>query len=127
MVKANGDAIYGTRPWTSFGEGPTKVEAGSFHDTQTKPYTADDFRFTTKGEILYAIEMAWPKEGEAVIHTLSDDIVGARKVSEVSLLGASAKLAFTQGADGLHIKVPAEAPGKYAYVYRISFEDAKRQ
>jgi alpha-L-fucosidase len=126
-LKVNGDAIYGTRPWTSFGEGPTKVEGGSFHDTQTKPYTADDFRFTTKGEILYAIEMAWPKESEAVIHTLSDDIVGARKVSEVSLLGASAKLAFTQDADGLHIKVPAEAPGKYAYVYRISFEDAKHQ
>jgi alpha-L-fucosidase len=124
-LKVNGNAIYGTRPWTSFGEGPTKVEAGSFHDTQTKPYTAQDFRFTTNGETLYAIEMAWPKEGEAVIHTLSSDIVGARKVNSVSLLGASAELTFTQRADGLHIKVPAEAPGKYAYVYRIGFEDAK--
>ena len=126
-LKVNGNAIYGTRPWTSFGEGPTKVEAGSFHDTQTKPYTAQDFRFTTNGETLYAIEMAWPKEGEAVIHTLSSDVVGARKVNSVSLLGASAELTFTQRADGLHIKVPAEAPGKYAYVYRISFEDAKHQ
>ena len=126
-LKVNGNAIYGTRPWTSFSEGPTKVEAGSFHDTQTKPYTAQDFRFTTNGETLYAIEMAWPKEGEAVIHTLSSDVVGARKVNSVSLLGASAELTFTQRADGLHIKVPAEAPGKYAYVYRISFEDAKHQ
>jgi len=124
-LKVNGNAIYGTRPWTSFGEGPTKVEAGSFHDTQTKPYTAQDFRFTTNRETLYAIEMAWPKEGEAVIHTLSSDVVGARKVNSVSLLGASAELTFTQRADGLHIRVPAEAPGKYAYVYRIGFEDAK--
>lgn len=124
-LKVNGNAIYGTRPWTSFGEGPTKVEAGSFHDTQTKPYTAQDFRFTTNGETLYAIEMAWPKEGEAVIHTLSSDVVGARKVNSVSLLGAPAELTFTQRTDGLHIKVPAEAPGEYAYVYRIGFEDAK--
>ena len=124
-LKVNGNAIYGTRPWTSFGEGPTKVEAGSIHDTQTKPYTAQDFRFTTNRETLYAIEMAWPKEGEAVIHTLSSDVVGARKVNSVSLLGASAELTFTQRADGLHIRVPAEAPGKYAYVYRIGFEDAK--
>jgi alpha-L-fucosidase len=124
-LKVNGDAIYGTRPWTNFGEGPTKVEAGAFHDTQTKPYTAYDFRFTTKGKTLYAIEMAWPTEGEAVIHTLSDKVVGARKVGAVSLLGTPAELSFTQQADGLHIHVPAEAPGKYAFAYRISFEDEK--
>jgi alpha-L-fucosidase len=124
-LKVNGDAIYGTRPWTNFGEGPTKVEAGAFHDTQTKQYTAYDFRFTTKGKTLYAIEMAWPTEGEAIIHTLSGIVVGARKVSAVNLLGTSAELTFIQQADGLHIHVPAEAPGKYAFVYRISFEDDK--
>jgi alpha-L-fucosidase len=123
-LKVNGDAIYGTRPWTTFGEGPTKVEAGSFHDTQTKPYTAQDFRFTTKGETLYAIEMGWPHDGEAIIHTLGSGVVGARNVSAVSLLGGSTALTFTQQADGLHIKVPAEAPGKYAYAYRIAFAGA---
>jgi alpha-L-fucosidase len=121
-LKVNGDAIYGTRPWTTFGEGPTKVEAGSFHDTETKPYTAQDFRFTTKGDTLYAIEMGWPAGGEAVIQALGSKVVGARNVNAVSLLGASTKLEFSQQADGLHIKVPAEAPGKYAYAYRIGFE-----
>ncbi len=124
-LKVNGDAIYGTRPWTNFGEGPTKVEAGAFHDTQTKPYTAHDFRFTTKGKTLYAIEMAWPTNDEVVIHTLSDNVVGARKVSTVSLLGAPAELSFTQQADGLHIHVPTAPIGKYAFVYRISFEDER--
>jgi alpha-L-fucosidase len=123
-LKINGDAIYGTRPWTTYGEGPTKVEAGSFHDTQTKPYTAQDFRFTTKGGVLYAIEMAWPAGGEAVIHILRSNMVGARNVSAVSLLGGGAALAFSQQADGLHIKVPLDAPGKYAYAYRIAFEGA---
>lgn len=125
-LKVNGDAIYGTRPWTRFGEGPTQVEAGSFHDTQTKPYTAHDFRFTTKGETLYAIEMAWPNDGEAVVHTLNSNVVGARKVSAVGLLSGPATLSFAQLPDGLHIKVPIEAPGKYAYAYRISFEGVGR-
>ena len=123
-LKVNGDAIYGTRPWTTFGEGPTEVKAGSFHDTDTVAYTPADFRFTSKGGALYAIEMAWPANGEAVIHTLSSGTVGARNVSDVTLLGSDAKLAFTQKADGLHIQVPTEAPGKYAYAYRIHFEGA---
>src|SRR5882672_5267287 len=49
-LKVNGEAIYETRPWTKYGEGPTEVVGGSFHDTETKPYTAEDFRFTTKGQ-----------------------------------------------------------------------------
>src|SRR5438270_3327788 len=36
----NGEAIYGTRPWTVFGEGPTKVQGGAFHDTETGGYWA---------------------------------------------------------------------------------------
>jgi alpha-L-fucosidase len=123
-LKVNGDAIYGTRPWTSYGEGPTEVKAGSFHDTDTVPYTAEDFRFTSKHGALYAIEMEWPTNGEAVIHALSSSIAGARSVSAVTLLGSDAKLTFTQKTDGLHIQVPAAAPGKYAYVYRINFQGA---
>jgi alpha-L-fucosidase len=55
----NGEAIYGTRPWKTFGEGPTESASGSFAD-QKKPYTAQDIRFTTKAEILYAIAMGNP-------------------------------------------------------------------
>jgi alpha-L-fucosidase len=39
------------------------IESGQFHDSETKSYTAEDFRFTTNGDTLYAIEMAWPKNG----------------------------------------------------------------
>jgi len=121
-LRMNGDAIYDTRPWTTFGEGPTEIKAGSFHDTDTAQYTPQDFRFTTKNGSLYAVEMAWPTNGEAVIRSLRRGTVGARSVSSVSLLGSTAKLSFAQRTDGLHIQVPTEAPGKYAYVYRINFE-----
>ncbi len=120
-LKVNGDAIYGTRPWRIHGEGPTKVAAGSFHDTDTAEYTAEDFRFTTKGGALFAIEMAWPSSGEAIIHSLGT-IPGNQKIASVALLGTDADLAFQQQPDALHIKLPAQAPGKHAFAFRIAFD-----
>jgi alpha-L-fucosidase len=124
-LKINGEAIYGTRPWLIYGEGPTKVAGGSFHDTDTKPYTAEDFRFTVEGpntgaptaagKTLYAIEMAWPTGGETVIHSLK----GIGVISKVDLLGSDAKIAFDQQADGLHLKLPTDVAAKHP-VSRVS-------
>jgi alpha-L-fucosidase len=119
----NGEAIYGTRPWRVYGEGPTKAAAGSFHDTDVQKYTAADFRFTTKGDALYAIGFAWPAGGEAVIQSLAP-AAGSELVRAVSLVGSEAKLRFEQRADGLHVQLPAQAPAKYAYVLRLTFERA---
>ena len=43
----HGEAIYGSRPWQVYGEGPVKAKGGNFHEDFT--YTAKDIRFTTKG------------------------------------------------------------------------------
>lgn len=125
-LNVNGEAIYGTRPWVTYGEGPTNVNPGSFHDTDTTPYTPQDFRFTTKSGSLYAIEMACPAKGEIVIHSLRGGIVGRRQVSGVAVLGSANTVPFTQSADGLHIQTAAEIPCKYASVYRISFDSSRR-
>jgi alpha-L-fucosidase len=119
-LNVNGESIYGTRPWRIYGEGPTKVAAGSFHDTDTTRYTAEDFRFTTKGDVLYAIGLAWPTNGEAVIHSLALT-VGTEPVQSVILLGSDTKVQFEHRADGLQVRLPAQAPGKYAYALRIVF------
>jgi alpha-L-fucosidase len=119
-LKVNGDAIYGTRVWRTFGEGPTKVAEGAFHDTDSEPYTAEDFRFTTKGDTLYAIEMDWPHTSEAVISSLASGTLGTQPIKSVFLLG-SGNLQFKSEADGLHITVPSAPVGKYAYVFRIQF------
>ena len=124
-LNVNGEAIYGTRPWRIYGEGPTKVAAGSFHDTDTTHYTPQDFRFTTKGETLFAIGLGWPTEGEALIHSLAS-IVGSEPVQAVSLLGSDSKLKFEQRADGLHVKLPGQAPSKYAYALRITFDHSSQ-
>ena len=119
-LNVNGDAIYGTRPWRIYGEGPTKVAAGSFHDTDTAKYTPEDFRFTTKGDVLYVIGLAWPTNGEAMIHSLAQT-AGGERVQSVALLGSDAKLQFEHRPDGLHLRLPAQAPAKYAYVVRVTF------
>ena len=121
-LKVNGDAIYGTRPWKIYGEGPTKVKPGSFHDTDTLAYTAEDFRFTTKGSDVFAIELAWPAGGESVIKSFGTGSFGAKKIASIHLLGSDAKLNFTQSADGLHIHLPAKGADEAAYAFRISFE-----
>jgi alpha-L-fucosidase len=121
-LTANGEAIYGTRPWKIYGEGPTKVAAGSFHDTETANYKPEDFRFTSKGDVLYAIGLGWPSNGEAVIHSLAPT-AGSEKVKNVMLLGSGAKTQFEQRADGLHVQLPAQAPSQYAYVLRVTFDN----
>jgi alpha-L-fucosidase len=119
-LNSNGEAIYGTRAWKIYGEGPTQVTEGSFHDTDTQPYTAEDFRFTKKGDALYAIELGWPSNREAVIHSLGRAALGDHaKIASVVLLGSDAKLEFEQRDDGLHIQLPGQKPGNYAYSFRV--------
>jgi alpha-L-fucosidase len=123
-LKVNGEAIYGTRPWTVFGEGPTKVVGGAFHDTDTKGYTAQDWRFTTNrinGSVLYATELAWPTDGRATIVSLGTSAIGdSVKVKSVELLGSTEDIAFEQTATGLKFKLPAKPPTPYASCFKIT-------
>ena len=120
-LKINGDAIYGTRPWKIFGEGPTLVKSGPFHDTETQAYTAQDFRFTTKGSYLYAIQLAWPATGETVIESLGTNATTTQLIQSVQMLGTDTKLAFEQKQNGLHIKLPDKRSEQPAYAFRIVF------
>jgi len=121
-LKVNGEAIYGTRPWRVYGEGPTKIAEGAFHDTDVRPYTAEDFRFTSKGNTLYAIELAWPQNHEAVIHSIVPE-AGNQDVASVESLSDDSKLEFQQQGNGLHIKLGDQKAAKYAYVFRIKFRE----
>ena len=56
--------------------------------------------------------------GEVVIQALAATL-GSQKVESVPLLRSDAKIQSRQQADGLHLQLPAQAPDKYAYVFRI--------
>jgi alpha-L-fucosidase len=118
-LDTNGEAIYGSRPWIAFGEGPTDMVTGSFADKTEKPFTSEDFRFTTNAGRLYAIELGWPAGGHALIRSLPSL---KTKVQGVSLIGYPGKLSWHQEPDGLHITLPAEPVGSYAYTFRIALQ-----
>ncbi len=125
-LKINGDAVYGTRPWSTYGEGPTKVAAGSFQDTKTQDYTAEDFRFTTKGSNLYAIELAWPAGKEVVVHSAGETSLKGRRIQSITLLGSNAPLTYRLQPDGLHIDLPSKPNEEYAYSFRIALDGPAR-
>jgi alpha-L-fucosidase len=103
----NGEAIYGTRPWQVYGEGPTRAKGGAFKENFA--YTAKDIRFTTKGKTLYAIAMGWPDDGKVVVKSLAKTgDAGANEIKRVELLGKKGKLKFTQTTEGLIVELPAQ-------------------
>jgi len=120
-LAVNGEAIYGTRPWKVFGEGPTEVVSGGFNDTKRAAFTAKDVRFTVKGDALYAIVLGYPERGEAVIQSLGTNLrLYNQPIGRVELLGAREPLQWSRGANGLRVKLPAEKPSEHALVLKIT-------
>jgi alpha-L-fucosidase len=117
----NGEAIYGSHPWTTFGEGPTQVVGGSFNDTKREPFTSQDIRFTTQADLLYATILAWPENGVVTIKLLaSDSVLYQQQIEKVELLGHQEALQWKQELVGLVINVPAQKPCEHAFVFRIT-------
>ena len=64
-IPKHGEAIYGTRPFAVFGEGPPDVANNSnFNERNQRAYTAEDIRFTRKGDTVYAFAFVWPDNGK---------------------------------------------------------------
>lgn len=91
----------------------------------TEPQTtrAVVYRFTVKGDNLYAIAQSWPGD-TAVIASLAtgkvlDGNVPEGKISSVTLLGHTGNLQFTQDTEGLKVKLPPDRPCDYAYTLKI--------
>lgn len=105
-LKVNGEAIYGTRPWLVYGEGPTKVAAGAFSDTDRAEFTSADIRFTRKGETLYALPLARPADGIVKIRTLAAGLNTAPgTIHEVELPGHG-PVPFRRDRDALTVELP---------------------
>jgi len=115
-LEVNGEAIYGTRHWSKYGEGPTQFKGGSFIDGQALVYTAKDIRFTTQGNTIYAIALDWP-EGEITIESLK--VLDADKIKSVTMLGVNGELKWQQTENGLKIQIPMKKPCDYAFAFQI--------
>jgi alpha-L-fucosidase len=126
-MRVNGESIYNTRPFSVFGEGPTKASSNSTekdHDIQT--YTADDIRYTIATPIagqpttLYATALGWPTDGKLILKTLyTANPYLTAPICSVDLLGSPQPLPYQQHPYGLAITLPANAPNDIAYAFRI--------
>jgi alpha-L-fucosidase len=117
----NGEAIHGTRPWRSFGEGPTRVASGRFTEGQSQPFTAEDIRFTAKGGALYAIALGWPRSGVLAIRSLAQDsALAPGAIERVEALGSNSPLSFTRSRKGLEVRLPEGLAGAPAFALKIS-------
>ncbi|CAN5776241.1 alpha-L-fucosidase [soil metagenome] len=117
-LSVNGEAIYGTRPWKVFGEGPTESASGSFVD-QKKPFNAADIRFTTKGNTLYAIAMGLPTTNTSINALGKKENNGS--IANIEMVGSSEKISWSQKDASLIIKPSKSYPSENAVVYKITF------
>ncbi|MGH9616163.1 MAG: alpha-L-fucosidase [Acidobacteriaceae bacterium] len=113
-MKVNGEAIYATRPWKVYGEGPDMVKSGSFQGNTISKLDAKDIRFTRNksNTVIYAITLGWPV-GEFVIQSMGTAGGAASsaqpgKIEHVQLLGTDEKVKWKQTAEGLRVKLPGE-------------------
>jgi alpha-L-fucosidase len=123
-IEPNGEGIYGTRPFSVYGETPPSTQPaarGQFGGVRdVRGYTAQDIRFTTRGDTLYAFLMAWPESGNTIIKTLAKG--GAhysKRVAKVELLGTG-EVKFAHDETGLTVTLPEKKPNPYAYTLKIS-------
>jgi alpha-L-fucosidase len=108
-LKVNGQAIYGTRPWVLYGEGPTQAPKGR---DSGQAYTPKDFRFTRNAGVLYALGMVRPADGKASILTLyraNPYLPGP--ITQVRLLGDPSPISWRQTAKGLDVRLPPSRSG----------------
>jgi alpha-L-fucosidase len=119
-LSKNGEAIYGTRPWTLYGEGPTRNSGGPFSEEKEKPYTAQDVRFTTKKNILYAVLLGWPGRETMVKSLPAGTNLWFGPIRTVQMLGIADPLQWSQNSSGLRVQLPETRPADCAYVLKIT-------
>jgi alpha-L-fucosidase len=118
----NGEAIYSTRPWNVFGEGPTEAVEGYFADTKRVPFSGQDFRFTSSGNTLYAIALAWRASRDPFFGHIRRTFVWGDQPH--ALAGIWRRFNFHCDADGLTVRIPGQPLCRHAFVLKIT-EDNK--
>ena len=123
-MDVNKECIFDTRPWKVFGEGPASegaaLSAQGFNEGKGKPFTAADVRFTTKGDTLYAIVLGMPKQDIAIKSLGTAAKLLDKTIGDLTLLGSSEKVEWTQTADALTIKLPVKIPNDIAIVFKLA-------
>lgn len=119
-LSVNGEAIYGSRTWNVYGEGPAKLEKGGMF-TDKVSYGAKDIRYTRKGNTIYAIVLGWPGNSSVVtLESFSGKTLNTiPKIKKVSVLGSTETIKYSLDENGLHFTTPSQKTDDKAFVLKI--------
>ena len=115
-----GEAIFGTRPWHTYGEGPTKEPEGHFNNNKEFlkiVYSSEDVRYTTKGDFIYASILGWPENKKEIFFTAFKN--QNHNIKDVILMGCEEKITWNLDANYLQVSLPAKKVDDIAIVYKI--------
>lgn len=108
-LRANGEAIYGTRPFTVYGEGPTRNIGGAgFSEEKDKPFTGQDVRYTTKGTALYAILLGRP-ESTVTLSSVDPEKLWFGGIHDIQVLNSGEKVTWRSNGAGIALEIPVSA------------------
>jgi alpha-L-fucosidase len=122
-MDVNKECIFGTRPWKVFGEGPASagsaLSAQGFNEGKGRPFTAEDVRFTAKGDTLYAIALGAPQKDLTIKSLGAAAKLLNQTIGGITLLGSAEKVQWSQTDDALTIKPLQNTPSDVAVVFKI--------
>lgn len=125
-LKICGEAVYSTRPWEIYGEGPANemsvaYDGHSKGDEKKDGYGGQDIRFTRNkaNNTLYATVLDWPEETITIKAFAGKDI---NQLKSIRLLGQTSELNWLQTEEGLVIELDGKPDYDFAYPIKIEFE-----
>jgi len=120
FLKTCGEGIYGTRPWKIYGEGSLQMKDGR-QGENTKAFTQEDIRFTTKDGLLYAFVLA-PPTGDILIKTLATGVLLNQEIGNITLLGSDEALSWKRTENGLTIQKIKDIPSQPVIGFKITLK-----
>lgn len=123
--RINGEAIFATRPWKTFGEGPTATALLSANKRTLISYTAEDIRFTRSKDhqTIYAILMGVPSsKSEILIKSLSKKSEPSIEIKKITVIGNVGELKWSRDDKALKVEMPDKQPCNYAYAIKIKLK-----
>jgi alpha-L-fucosidase len=122
-MAVNSEGIHGSRPWKIFGEGAPVQSSDqtkqAFNEGSRRAFDANDVRFTTHGDVLYAFVMGQPKFRTVIRSLATDTALRVGRITGVELVGSDKKITWSQDNSGLRIDIPDDLPSEHAVSFRV--------
>jgi len=120
-LNKNGESIYDTNYWKTYGEGPTEVKKGAFTDVDREPFTSKDIRFTYHAPYIYANVLSWPEDGKVSIKSFGQKAFNGN-IKNVQVLGYDIPVTFTRNEKELFVQVNGNIDTKFPVCLKIEMD-----